>query len=163
MTIPALDGTEMPPGIAALPQDWRGYPIPFIAGGTDFRIIDPERWHRCVGERLCAMCGLALGYWIAFVGDDRNVTGRIFIDPAMHPECARYSMAVCPFLVNPNARRSGRDLPADGSRYLTPHLRDRPEKMALYLTRSFEVVRGPIGSPHRLLIHVAPARSVEWF
>lgn len=151
----------IPDRMAQLPRDARGLPLPYMTGDTgDFRIIDRERWEEIVTRRLCGICAQELDYWIAFVGSQGNVDTRVFLDPGMHVECARYSIEACPFLSLPHARRSGRALPADGRVYTAPPVRERPPRMALYLTRGFEITVHPgVG---RAILAAAP-KSVEWF
>lgn len=105
-------------------------------------------------SRLCGLCGKPLGYWVVFVGDEVCVAKREFMEPPMHEECFRYSMAACPYLANkqftPRRARPGVLQVAD---------RRRPGRMALYLTRGF---RPKFDSDVPMAKADAP-KSIEWF
>lgn len=164
--------TEVPERLRSRPTDERGYPIPFttavIDGKPDFRVLDEARRQECMTARLCGLCGEKLGYWIAFVGGPRSVDSRAFNDPAMHEECARYALAVCPFLVRDTGRYSG-PRAGDAEKGIADsgtHQTERPEKIALYVTRGYEpavfaLTRGqPVGT---LLLVADKAKRIEWF
>jgi hypothetical protein len=156
----------MPAGIAALPRDARGYPIPFTvfvdADGTpDFRVIDQEKLVACARERRCGLCGDPLGYWIAFVGGPVSHANREFADAPMHRECASYAMAVCPFLALRRAHRSGREVTVTGAVVVedAASVVDRPERMGMFVTRRYEVRR----SGHQIHFRAAPFKEAVWF
>ena len=103
----------MPPRIARLPRNERGYPIPwFVAvqddGTRDFRIADGDRRIDAVQDDLCWVCGGRLGANLAFVIGPMCAVNRISAEPPGHYDCATYSARVCPFLATPQmVRREG--------------------------------------------------------
>ena len=80
-----------------------GLPVPFAVvidhnGVPDFKITDVDRWHQCIREKLCAICGERLDYWVWYIGGESCAEQGIYLDLAMHEECAFYSARACPFL-----------------------------------------------------------------
>jgi hypothetical protein len=91
--------TPSPPTVPARPllngHTINGAAVPMIRfvneteGGTgDFAAIQAEKGIACAQQRLCAICGTPLQYWIAFLGGARCAEQRIYLDPPMHPACA---------------------------------------------------------------------------
>lgn len=167
-----LDETEMPDTVRNLPRDRRGYPIPYIAvqntaeGDPDFRTIDEEHWNDCVIDRLCEVCGTKLGYWIVFIGGEHSCTNRRFMDPAMHRECAEYARRVCPYLATPQYAYS-RKAPPEGYIPLPFISAERPLRMFMYVTRTYDVVAEELTRTNPLyprkevyLIRPAPAKEL---
>lgn len=115
---------EIPKALRSRPKDRRGYPIPFIAlidtgKRPHFTINDQEKVRFVATKRRCGLCGgkLTDGAW--FIGGPRcflNFNGA-FLDPAMHEECARYAIQVCPYLGAPSygKRIDDRTLSADAT------------------------------------------------
>ncbi len=91
---------EVPPFLAHLKRDPRGYPHPFLMMPDSIFTLDGRKQERCVREKLCMICGRKLSNKKWFIGGWRTAVNRLVVDPAMHEECARYSMKVCPFLAN---------------------------------------------------------------
>lgn len=154
--------TPMPPQIAALPRHESGYPIPYfvawVDGRPDLKLLDQAKQIRCAKFRLCGICGQPVGYWIAFIGGPLTVANRVCTDPGMHEECARYAIAVCPFMARPNARRAAHHHPL--SEAGPGHVAERPERTALYITRQYT----PFTPDSRnILLRLAPAKRIEWF
>jgi hypothetical protein len=88
----------MPPGIAALGRDVRGFPITFTTliqsdGRPDFTTIDGEKIMRCIEEGLCGMCGTKLR-WSSLAGRGAVQLEPSWIQPCIWsarstpPECA---------------------------------------------------------------------------
>lgn len=154
--------TPMPERIAALPRDGRGYPVPWfvpvIDGKPDMQLLDERKQLRAIKERRCAVCGEPVGYWIAFITGPLGVANRVVNDPGMHEECARYAIAVCPFIARAGARRAAKHHP-DSERAIGG-VDARPDRMALYVTRSYRAI-SPDG--RNVLIRMAPAARIEWF
>ena len=93
-----------------LPLDERGYPIPYfvpiINGKPEFRYQDGKKRASCISRNLCAICGKKLydkSYW--FICGPLGFANRVHSDSAMHEDCARYSINVCPHLVYAKAQR----------------------------------------------------------
>ena len=100
--------TKMPPRIAKLDRDARGYPIPWNvlrneAGEPFFTINDNTRYIEALQFKLCPICGEGLDetYW--FVGGPLSAFHRDgwYHDLPTHEECAEYSLATCPYLAAP--------------------------------------------------------------
>jgi hypothetical protein len=123
-----LDEVPMPPAVAALPRDDRGYPVlaitPWQDGRPKFGLTSTERVLICAVERRCAVCGTRLDPGAAWrvVSAAEAVAmraaagaGRAFVntaptvEPPGHRACMTYSAIVCPYLARPNARR-GQDV-----------------------------------------------------
>lgn len=85
----------------------------------DFRVICPMRWGQCVLKRLCPLCGKPLDYWAWIIGQVPESDTMTYVDPAMHEDCWRYALQVCPFLSKPHdKRRVG--MPTGSSRLVDP-------------------------------------------
>lgn len=106
-----IKSIPIPDRVASLPRDERGYPIPYfipiVDGKENFKYMDAPKQLRCATQRICMICGQKLlpkQYWY--------ITGPIgrknftVSDPAMHEECARYSLAVCPHMHYEKADRT---------------------------------------------------------
>lgn len=153
---------DMPPRVAALPRDARGYPIPYTVqrdetGKPDFRVVDPDKWMRAVRMRCCGICGETLGARIAFVGGPLAMANRLFTDLPMHRDCAIYALRVCPFIAAPKFAYS-RALP-EGTVASDNVSTERPEQFGLGITKSFKVVavnREPV-------LRAGEFESIEWW
>lgn len=92
-----------------LPKDRRGYPIPYTVliddkGLPHFAINEEGRRQRVIKKHLCPICGNKLLKRRASVGGPLSAfhPQGSYIDPPMHVECARYALAVCPYLAAPS-------------------------------------------------------------
>lgn len=108
-----LDTVEVPMALRKRPKDRRGYPIPYVvfrdtAGRPHFTINDQERHAHVTRKALCSLCGGKLkeakgrpGAW--FIGGPICFVSPLgaFLDPAMHEDCARYAVQVCPYIAAP--------------------------------------------------------------
>lgn len=112
---------EVPRRLRTRPRDARGYPVPWIvmvdrAGRAHFPVNDAGRVHDCITRKLCGLCGKRLDAGCWFVGGPRCFTDPMgaFADPAMHEDCARYALRVCPYLAAPSyaKRIDGRTIDA---------------------------------------------------
>lgn len=157
----------LPPAVAALPRDRRGYPV-FVcvtpAGGVpedgvvDFRLLNLDHHVRCARQSLCAICGRRLHRDYVFIGGPMCCQNRVFGDGPMHEQCARYALAVCPYLTN--AHREYSQTPSEGSFHDPNVILEKPERLLLYCTGDYELHEAPGGKP---VCIVAPARWVEWY
>jgi hypothetical protein len=130
----------VPKSIRDLPT-YRGLPVPFtvlwVDGVPDFKVTDPAKVALCVSDRLCGMCGLVMGDEVAFIGGDLSLTNRLFTDPAMHEECARFALTVCLFLLG---QKGYAENPKHGS--MNPDVStEAPERIGLLITDGWEIVR----------------------
>ena len=111
-------------------KTYGGLPVPFTVawenGKPDFRKTDINNIARCVNFGLCAICGHKLGLMAYYLGGPLCAENHLFNDPAMHEDCARQAMQLCPFV-------SGRKSEYRGELPMTP-LQDasgRPTQMHL--------------------------------
>lgn len=122
-----LSDVPMPPRIASLTRDRRGYPIPFIAlrdtdGIPHFTINDHMKVMHARMRKVCSICGKGFevfqdsrgkrnptpenaGMW--FVGGPMSAfhPHGAYIDPPAHRECHEYALRVCPYLAAPSYAR----------------------------------------------------------
>lgn len=160
----SLSTVPIPDRMLTLPRDARrGVPIPWVQftgtdGVPDFRIIDEGKKLECYARRLCGLCGKPLDYWIVFIGGPLSVQNQLFADPAMHPDCADYALAVCPYLVYSRARYSQRPLP-EGAHIDEQQSSERPEIMFRYETWRYEIV----DINDHLYAHAARPKEVREF
>jgi hypothetical protein len=98
----------VPPQMAHLPRDPRGFPIFVMAyrdddGRAHFTINEEPVRQRVIRRDLCSICGRGLlrGRW--FVGGEKSAfhPRGAYIDPPMHSVCAHYALRVCPYLAAP--------------------------------------------------------------
>lgn len=113
------------------------------------------RCAEAIERRRCGLCGNPLAGRVAFVGNGECVLNRSFLEPPMHEACARYSLAVCPYLLAAEGFTASRERP--GVAVLAD--RSRPARMALYVTRDF---RPLYGDHPPMSLAGAPIR-LEWF
>jgi len=104
-----MNSIPMPPRIAKLPRDARGYPVPYIVmrdktGKPLFAANDADLVHRCLKQKLCPTCGEKLGKEKWFIGGPNSAfhPNGAYIDSAEHYECATYSLQACPHLSRPD-------------------------------------------------------------
>ena len=93
------------------------YPVPFVQmgydGKPDFRVLDPDKVSECVEQKLCAICGVTLGEFCWFIGNDKAKMERLFHDPPMHEQCADFVAITCPFVSGKRNEYSQRPLNED--------------------------------------------------
>lgn len=152
---------EMPPAIARLPKDARGYPVPYSAlyvnGKPDFTQVDPSRWVRLFKIKGCGVCGSPITGRLFFVGGPMCATNRLFFDHPMHEDCAVYALRVCPFLALPKmAYRKRED---EGVEVLASVSDRKPEIFMMGKARAYDVTMN--GSEP--LLYAAPWESLRWW
>lgn len=162
--------TAMPPRIAKLPIDARGYPVPWFVGWIDgpegpetvpdFRTMDGRKFRRAVKERLCWVCGEPLGRWLTFpIGPMCTIT-RSIAEPPCHLECAQWSVRNCPFLANPAMVRREENIPAGAQDAPGFAIKRNPGVMCLWVTRGYELFDDGTGLP---MITIGPPETVTWW
>jgi hypothetical protein len=114
------DLPPLPPRIARLPVDDRGYPVPWfvswIDGKPEFRAADGRKFDRALKEHLCWVCGGSLSpLKQAFVIGPMCSVNRVSAEPPSHEDCALFSVRACPFLTKPHMTRRENDLPPGGT------------------------------------------------
>lgn len=112
---------ELPPRMAHLERDARGYPIFYSlfinpdSEEVDFTAIDTRKMKEIARKKLCALCGGSLlktfsgSLWhpTYFIGGAYSVCkSQTFNDGPMHQECAEYATEVCPWMAMPNYKRN---------------------------------------------------------
>lgn len=107
------DIAEMPPSIAALQRDYRGFPVPWFvhwrvhasSGESlpDFGTVAAGKFERAIAGRRCWICGERLKRDLTFVVGADGLLGRFCTEPPSHEECVVYVIAHRPFLLKPIA------------------------------------------------------------
>jgi len=98
----------MPPRIARLPKDKRGYPIPWnvlrgVGDAPIFTINDQTKHFQALRSKLCPICGERLGKWMWFVGGILSAfaPNGAYYDLPGHHECEQFALSTCPYLALP--------------------------------------------------------------
>lgn len=99
----------IPTSLAQLERDPRGYPIPYMVyrdgqGRPHFQINDVIKVRQVMLADWCGLCGHPITGTHWFVGGPQSAwhPQGMYSDQAMHHECMRYAVQVCPFLAAPN-------------------------------------------------------------
>jgi hypothetical protein len=164
---------ELPPRIARLPKDERGYPVPAFVewmrdgkaaarcepGATpDFRFIRSDFRARAFKLGLCWICGDKLGVHQVFVIGPMCVINRTTMEPASHRQCAEFAAKACPFLVKPRMRRL--PMAEDEPRHVAGKMFERnPGCVCLYETREAKTFNPGNG----WLIQLGKPTRVDWW
>lgn len=164
-----LRDIPMPRGVAKLPLDRRGYPVPWfvqwIDGEPEFRIADSRKTRLAIEQSRCWVCGdLIIGKRAYLVGPMCAVN-RTSAEPPGHVDCARYAAKACPFMARPHMRRRENDLPVD-LREATDSspgiaIRRNPGVGLVWIIGS-QVELKPDGAGN-VLFHLGVPTSVEWY
>lgn len=132
---------KMPPRIAALPRNARGYPVPFfvafVDGVPEFRLARAEARTEAVRHKLCWVCGQRLGAFESFVVGRMCCVNRNSAEPPLHLDCAEFSVQACPFMLKPGMERREDELTR--TRGVDPGgimIRRNPGVMAIWTTRT---------------------------
>lgn len=140
----------VPPLMRDLPRDPRGLPITFTSikmpdGRYDFTRADMVKWLECVVGRTCGLCGKTLPKRIWFIGGPLSMTNRIFFDLAMHEDCARYALLVCPYLAVKSYTQAKKRNIAEGDGILSRELESsnstKPAVFGLAVTDGYTPIR----------------------
>lgn len=140
-------GVPIPYLLSLLPRDSRGWPITYTSlklpdGRYDFTTSDPLKWAIVAACRCCALCGIVLKREIWFIGGPKSMRNRFFFDLAMHEECARYALQVCPYLAMPKYLGAKKRLtPADMRVELVSSDKTKPVKFGLAKTNGYKLVK----------------------
>lgn len=156
-------GSIIPPRMRKLPLDARGYPVPwFVAhrdGEPDFRIADPIKRDRAIRARRCWICGGGLGKFLTFVVGPVTAITLSTSEPPSHPDCAKFAVRACPFLVLPNAKYRDANLPADVRSLGGIHMRYNPGLSLLWTTDGYGVGVGLDG----VTMHPTEPKRVQFW
>jgi hypothetical protein len=154
----------LPDRMKDLPVSAKGYPVPYfvkyIDGVPDFRVMDEEKYARCLKNNVCWCCGKPLGRYKAFVGGPLVAINKISAEPPLHRDCAEFSVQACPFLLLPKAkRRDTSDVTIEVSAMGGMMLDHNPTVTAMYMTASFKVTHDANG----LLLRMGDPTEVIWY
>ena len=158
---------DAPPGVAALPVDSRGFPVPwFLAwngqGEPNFQFVHPARAVQAVRDQRCWICGQRLGRMKAFVIGPMCAVNRLSSEPPSHPLCAEFAAKACPFLSRPFAKRGHvpDDVKAESA---TPGIMlERNPGVALVWWTLTYTAHQP-NPTQGLLFDIGPPRVTRWF
>jgi hypothetical protein len=168
LTLPLL-----PPRIARLFKDERGYPVPAFVewirdaekaargepgARPDFRYADFEFRERAFKTGLCWICGDRLGTHKVYAIGPMCVVNRVTMEPASHRGCAEFAAIACPFLIRPRQKRNAKGLAEDAG---APGvmIERNPGCLCLYETR--EAKRFDAGNGW--LIRLGKPDRVDWW
>lgn len=157
----------MPPRIAKLQRDGRGYPIPrFIDrkadkpdGEPDFRIMDGKYLQQCIKYSMCWICGGALQRRKTFPIGPMCAINRNIAEPPSHMECCLYSVKVCPFLSIPEMRRIEAGKP-DGVWVSGEMIARNPGAICLWTVEKYKTWTP---APGQILFDIGEPVAVEWW
>lgn len=157
----------MPDGVARLPVNKVGYPVPwfvaYIDGEPDFRVIRAGGLQVAYFGRLCWICGQRFqpDEEQSFVIGPMCAVNRTSAEPPSHLACAEWAVRACPFLSTPHMTRREIDL-ADVQE-AAGQMIDRNPGVALVWTtlpgrwRPFSDGEGGV------LFHIGEPTGISWF
>ena len=133
-------------------KTYHGFPIPYSNfvnkdGVPDFTQINHEKWIDCVSNKKCGVCGYEL-YPIdkgskVFLGGDQSLENRLFMDPAMHYDCALYSAYACCYIAG--HKQNYREVPKQHEEVSTTVYSfastKRPELFGFLACKDYELVK----------------------
>ena len=155
---------SLPNRIRTLPVDRRGYPVPYfvdyVNGEPEFRAMSPEKWRKCVNERLCWVCGQKLGSHLAFAIGPMCAITRTTSEPPSHRECAEWSAINCPFLSRPHMVRREDEMVKAKTLVAGEMIMRNPGVVCIWMTKSYRIWRDSKGKP---LITVGDPLDVGWY
>jgi hypothetical protein len=158
-----VDLPPAPPGIAALPLDNRGFPIPWFVhvdeNGPDFRILGAGKMGAAVRKQLCWICGRHLGRLKSFVIGPMCSVNRISAEPPSHPQCAVYAAQACPFLSHPMAKRPDRPTTVAVKQPAGIMLEHNPGVTLVWGTLSYRTIQANGG----VLFQLGAPERTQWF
>lgn len=152
---------EMPPGIAALSVDDRGWPVPWFVSwridrrGPDFRAVEAGKVATALNMRICWCCGQRLGETAVFLVGPMCGINRISSEPPSCHDCAGWAVQACPFLLNPHMRRMPSE---DGDREVGVMVKRNPGVTLLWEAREWSPFRVDGG----VLIDLGDPLNVAW-
>jgi hypothetical protein len=164
-------GLEVPPKfMTELPNDKRGYPVPFFVdyfdGEPEFRAFDQQKMVDCIKKRLCWVCGNKLFREMVFVIGPMCAINRVNSEPPSHRECAMYSVRNCPFLSRPHMVRREDGLPEEViGNAAGIQIARNPGAMCLWFTRKYTIMKVPAREGVRpgILFQLGTPFRVQWY
>lgn len=137
-----LKQLKIPDRLKSLKVDPRGYPIPFFIpidkdGKPDFKYMDARKQMICVKYKVCMICGQPLNKnEFYYISGPVGLKNKVASDPAMHEECAKFSLEICPHMLFQKAKRTSEDQPEVKDIFMDT----KPDQVFLVGARKFEVV-----------------------
>lgn len=107
----------LPERMRSRPIGKAGFRVPWFVvavgrdGEPDFRPTSMHRVYEAISKQLCWVCGQKLGRFRSFVIGPMCAINQVTAEPAVHKECAHYSVRVCPFMANPRTKRNTHAMP----------------------------------------------------
>lgn len=158
------DFEGMPPRVAVLKRDYRGFPVPWFVehfdGQPDFRVASSERFKQAIKQRRCWVCGGEMGRFMAFVIGPMCGITRTIADPPSHRDCAIFSAIHCPFLSRPLAVRRERDLPEGIKEPPGMAIKRNPKACGVWVTQEYEAFSPRTGG---VLFRLGSPTEILWF
>lgn len=159
----------IPEFLKHLPVDERGYVIPYFAtyvdGKPDFRLLNISKQETCIKYNKCAVCGKKLidGVYY-FISGPMGFLNQVSTDPAMHKECAEYSLKVCPHLLYQNAERRHTNLPTGTLQDKdVPYMgMDKPPYVMLVKAKKFKTIPAPTNNSKLIKYSAATAEIFKY-
>ncbi|GAA1810961.1 hypothetical protein GCM10009682_35670 [Luedemannella flava] len=165
-----MSTTALPASLAARPRDpRRGLPIPPVnlhpdehtgTAAIDFTTINTPISTRLAAERRCSLCGVEMGYWVAFLGAPRAAELLRYSDPPGCPDCMRAAVRLCPFIAISRHRRARADRPGAGVMPASANA-SKPDSWVLGITRRYRSVFVP--EEGFTVYFPAPFRTIETY
>jgi hypothetical protein len=153
----------LPPKMAGLAIDKRGYPVPYfvalINGEPDHRIADARAMAACIEHDRCWICGDTLGRFKAFCIGPMCAITRTSSEPPQHVQCARYAATACPFLTRPHAHRREAGRPECAVMPAGEMITRNPGVVCVYVTREHRPFRYGEGT----LFDIGDPVSMDWY
>lgn len=172
MLRPPYDPEDMPTGIARLPLDGRGYPIPWFVdrdaplkdGNPDFRIMDGKHLKLAIRERRCWICGGRITTHATFVAGPMCGVNRTSAEPPNHFACAQWAVKACPFLAIPKRLRDERAMPVNATQ-AGIGIKRNPGVAMLWMSSTWKTWRPDAGQGvgPGVLFDLGDPLAVEWW
>jgi len=154
---------ELPVRMRSRPIDDRGYPVPWFVGktdaGWDFRVIRPDGIALAILRDTCWLCGDRLGRHKVFCIGPMCAITRTTSEPPSHLDCAEFAVKACPFLSNPDMRRSPRPMPEGSSDPAGIHIPRNPGVTCLWTTETYKTF--PVAGGR--LIKLGDPSHIAWW
>jgi hypothetical protein len=131
-------------------------------GKPEFRAMDTGKLRAAVKNKLCWVCGWAMGSYKAFVIGPMCAVSRISSEPPSHVLCAEWSARNCPFLSRPHMVRRENDLPEDLIEHAGVAILRNPGVTLVWVTKGYQVVPDGI-TPGRWVIEIGEPEQVHWW
>jgi hypothetical protein len=96
-----MDEHNLPDDLADRPRSQEGgVPVPFVCadegGSFDIRAVRKRRAIQCALSRICGLCGVSLGWPVAFLGSEEEADAGALHFPPLHEACAEAALRLYP-------------------------------------------------------------------